>query len=279
MELCSYEQIMTLLKKQGFHFSKSKGQNFLTASWVPERIAEEAGIDEETAVIEVGPGVGCLTEQLARRACGVLSYEVDEQLIPVLAVTMQPYPNVEIRLQDAMKADLAQAAAEKFPGRRTVLCANLPYNITTPVLTHIYKAGCFDTITVMVQKEVAQRMCAGPGSKDYGAFSLLTQWYGEPELLFTVGPECFTPRPKVTSAVVRIAMRKEPPVQADEKALFRVIRAAFNMRRKTLVNALEGVCGKEAARAAVVRCGLSETVRGEVLTLQQFAELSEIIRG
>ena len=277
LNLCDYGQMQALLKQQGFHFSKSKGQNFLIQNWVPERIADAAGLDENTLAVEIGPGVGCLTEQLALRAADVLAFEVDEDLIPVLGITMQPYANVQVRLQDAMRVDLAQTVQQDYPGRRAVLCANLPYNITTPVLTHIYRSRCFETVTVMVQKEVAQRMCAGPGSKDYGAFSLLTQWYGEPEMLFTVGPECFMPRPKVTSAVVQITMRDTPPVQADEKELFRIIRAAFNMRRKTLVNALEGVCGKETVRQALVSCGLSETVRGEALTLAQFAALAESI--
>jgi 16S rRNA (adenine1518-N6/adenine1519-N6)-dimethyltransferase len=158
-----------------------------------------------------------------------------------------------------------------------VLCANLPYNITTLVLTQIYEARCFDTVTVMVQKEVAERMCAAPGQKDYGAFTLLTQWYTQPELLFTVGPECFVPQPKVTSAVVKMTVRDIPPVDADEKALFRLVRAAFNQRRKTLVNALDGVCGKEAARQAIEACGFSPTVRGEALSLGDFAALTKAI--
>ncbi len=278
MDLCDYKQIQALLSStEGFRFSKAKGQNFLTARWVPERIAEECGLDGHTGVVEIGPGIGCLTEQLALRAGKVMAFEVDELLKPVLSVTMAPYDNVEIVFGDVMRRDLRREVEENLGGLRPVLCANLPYNITTPVLTHIYEARCFDTVTVMVQKEVAERMCAHAGQKDYGTFTLLTQWYAEPELLFTVDPECFMPRPKVTSAVVRLAMRKAPPVDTDEKSLFRVVRAAFNMRRKTLVNALEGVCGKEKARAAVVACGFSETVRGEALTLEEFAALTETV--
>lgn len=278
MDLCDYKQIQNLLAAtDGFRFSKAKGQNFLTARWVPERIADEAGLDAQTGVVEIGPGVGCLTEQLALRAGKVLSFEIDELLKPVLARTLAPYDNIEVVFGDVMRRDLSAEIAMSLPGLRPVLCANLPYNITSPVLTKVYESRCFETVTVMVQKEVAERLCAAPGQKDYGAFTLLTQWYAEPELLFTVGPECFMPRPKVTSAVVRMTMRKKPPLETDEKALFRVVRAAFNQRRKTLVNALDGVCGKEKARAAVTSCGFSETVRGEALSLADFAALTNTV--
>lgn len=278
MDLCNYREIQDLLAAtDGFRFSKAKGQNFLTARWVPERIAEESALDRETGVVEIGPGVGCLTEQLALRAGRVIAFEVDELLRPVLARTLAPYDNVEVVFGDVMRRDLRRETEECLAGLRPVLCANLPYNITTPVLTKIFEARCFDTVTVMVQREVAERMCARAGEKEYGAFTLLTQWHGEPELLFTVGPECFMPRPKVTSAVVRIAMRKDPPVATDEKALFRIIRAAFNQRRKTLVNALDGVCGKDKARAALSACGFPETVRGEALTLADFSALTNTV--
>ena len=278
MDLCSYNDIQQLLAAtDGFRFSKSKGQNFLTARWVPERIADESGAAGDAGVIEIGPGVGCLTEQLAMRAAKVVAFEVDELLRPVLARTLAPYDNIEVVFGDVMRADLAREVADSFGGLRPILCANLPYNITTPVLTHIYEARCFDSVTVMVQKEVAERMCAAPGQKDYGAFTLLTQWYAEPELLFTVGPECFVPRPKVHSAVVRMRMRKTAPFPVEEKALFRLIRAAFNQRRKTLVNALDGVCGKQTARASLAACGFSETIRGEALSLADFAALCNAV--
>ena len=278
MDLCNYRDIQALLSEtDGFRFSRAKGQNFLTARWVPERIAEECGLDRDTGVVEIGPGVGCLTEQLALRAGRVVAFEVDELLRPVLARTLAPYDNVEVVFGDVMRRDLRREVGESLAGLRPVLCANLPYSITTPVLTQIYEARCFDAVTVMVQKEVADRMCADAGQKDYGAFTLLTQWYGEPEMLFTVGPECFMPRPKVTSAVVRIRMRRTPPADADEKALFRLIRAAFNQRRKTLVNALDGVCGKEKARAALAACGFPETIRGEALHLADFAALANAV--
>lgn len=270
--------MQALLHAEGFHFSKAKGQNFLVARWVPERIADACGVDEDAGVVEIGPGVGCLTEQLALRAGKVLAFEVDELLKPVLAQTLAPYDNIEVVFGDVMRRDLKQEADRSLPGLRHILCANLPYSITTPVLTKIYESRCFTEATVMIQREVADRMCAAPGRKDYGAFTLLTQWYAEPELLFTVGPECFMPRPKVTSAVVRLKMRREPPYDTDERMLFRIIRAAFNMRRKTLVNALEGVCGKERARETIIRCGLSETVRGEALSLQDFTALADHLR-
>ena len=277
MDLCNYNQIQAMLQANGFHFSKSKGQNFLTAAWVPERIAEESGLDRDTGVVEIGPGVGCLTEQLALRAGKVVAFEVDELLRPVLGVTMHPYENVEVVFGDVMRRDLKKEVAQRLSGLRPVLCANLPYNITSPVLTQIYEARCFDTVTVMVQKEVALRMCAGAGDKDYSAFSILTQWYAQPELLFDVGPGCFVPQPKVTSAVVHMKMRQKPPADCDEKLFFQLVRAAFNMRRKTLVNALAGVCGKEEAARAIEVCGFSATVRGEALGIEDFAALARAL--
>ena len=277
MDLCDYGQMRALLEEAGFRFSKAKGQNFLTAAWVPERIADAAGLGPGHGVVEIGPGVGCLTAQLARRAERVLAYEVDETLRPVLARTLAGLDNIELLFADVMRRDLAADAAGLLPGLRWSVCANLPYSITTPVLTKLYQARCFESILVMVQKEVARRMCAGAGEADYGAFSLLTQWFAQPEMLFDVGPECFVPRPKVHSAVVRLAMRRTPPEDVDEAAFFRVVRAAFNQRRKTLVNALDGVCGKERARQALAACGLEEHTRGESLSLAAFAALTRAI--
>lgn len=277
MDLCNYKQIMALLNDVGFRFSKAKGQNFLIAPWVPERIAEACGADGSTGVVEIGPGVGCLTEQLARRAARVVSYEVDRTLQPVLAVTLAGLDNVDVVFEDVMRRDLAADTAAMLPGLRPVVCANLPYSITSPVLKKICQARAFDTVTVMVQKEVARRMCAGPGGVDYSAFTLLISWYAQPELLFTVGPECFVPRPQVTSAVVRLKMRDSPPADADESAFFTVVRAAFNQRRKTLANALSGLYGRKAAAAAMAACGLDGHVRGEQLSLSQFAALANSI--
>ena len=277
MDLCNYNEMRALLADAGFRFSRAKGQNFLTASWVPERIADEADLGPDDGVVEIGPGVGCLTQQLAGRAGKVLAYEVDEALRPVLAQTLRGLENVQVLFADVMGRDLAADADELLPGMRHTVCANLPYSITTPVLTKLYQARCFESIMVMVQKEVAQRMCARAGQSDYGAFTLLTEWYAEAETLFTVGPECFVPRPKVHSAVVRLTMRKDPPVDVDEAAFFKVVRAAFNMRRKTLVNALDGLCGKEKAATALAQCGLKGDIRGEALSLEQFAALTNVI--
>lgn len=277
MDLCDVRQVEALLSRHGFHFSKSKGQNFLTAAWVPERIAESCGVDRSCGVVEIGPGFGCLTEQLSLRAGRVLAYEVDGALRPVLAETLAGRDNVEIVFDDVMRRDLAADIRERLPGLRPLLCANLPYNITSPVLTKLLESGCFEALTVMVQKEVAERIAARPATPQYGAFSILAQWYAEPELLFTVGAECFVPRPKVTSAVVRLKRRPAPPVETDEKSFFCVVRAAFNMRRKTLINALDGLCGRETALAAVRACGFDERVRGEALSLADFAALTNAI--
>lgn len=277
MELCNYKQMKPLLERYGFHFSKAKGQNFLVASWVPERIADECGADESCGVVEIGPGVGCLTEQLSLRAGKVLAYEVDERLRPVLAETLGHRENIEILFGDAMKRDMAADAEAHFPGLRPMLCANLPYNITTPILSKAYEARCFDSITVMIQKEVAERICARPGTEAYGAFSVFSQWYTEPELLFTVAPGCFMPPPKVTSAVVHMKTRKEKPADVKEEAFFRVVRAAFSQRRKTLANSLGSLCPKERALEAIRLCGLDERIRGENLGIAEFAALTNAI--
>ena len=281
MNLTDYNEIRALLSRHGFRFSKSMGQNFLTAAWVPERIAEEAGLDEHTGVLEVGPGVGCLTEQLSLRAAKVVAVELDKALKPVLAETLAGRENVELVFGDVLKQDLPVLVREKLPGLRPVVCANLPYNVTSPLLTAFLEAGCFETVTVMVQREVAKRICAGAGTPDYGAFGLFVQWHCETELLFEVPPSCFVPQPKVTSAVIRLTRRAEPPVAVeDEKLLFRVIRAAFNQRRKTLVNALSaGVGGlsKEQAENVLKNCGFDPKIRGEVLELGGFAKISDEI--
>ena len=277
MELCSYKQMKPLLERHGFHFSKAKGQNFLIASWVPERIAEECGADEHCGVVEIGPGVGCLTEQLSLRAGKVLAYEVDERLRPVLAETLGHRGNIQILFGDAMGRDMAADAAEFLPGLKPMLCANLPYNITTPVLTKAYEPRCFSSLTVMIQKEVAERICAAPGTEAYGAFSVFSQWYTEPKMLFTVAPGCFMPPPKVTSAVIHMKTRDYAPAEVDETAFFRVVRAAFGQRRKTLANSLSSLCGKEMAREAIRACGLDERVRGEALGIPEFAALTNIL--
>ena len=281
MNLTDINEIRALLARHGFRFSKSLGQNFLTAAWVPERIAEAAGLDESTGVLEVGPGLGCLTEQLSRRAGKVLAVELDKALRPVLAETLAGRDNVELLFGDVLKQDLPALVRERLPGLRPVVCANLPYNVTSPLLTAFLEAGCFETVTVMIQREVARRICAGPGSGDYGAFGLFVQWHCGTELLFDVPPDCFVPRPKVTSSVIRLSRRREKPFPVrDEELLFRVIRAAFNQRRKTLPNALTaGIPGltKERAEALLADCGLDPRIRGEAVDLGGFARLADRI--
>ena len=281
MDLTNYKEVTALLERHGFRFSKSFGQNFLTAAWVPRRIAEEALIAPGDGVLEVGPGVGCLTVELAEKAERVLALELDERLRGVLSETLSEHPNVSVVFADAVKADLRSLCGEYFGGRPVRVCANLPYNVTSPLLTAFLKAGCFESVTVMVQKEVAARLCARPGTAEYGAFTLLVQWYAEAEKLFDVPPDCFMPRPKVTSTVIRLCRRPSPPVRVrDEDFFFAVVRAAFNQRRKTLVNAVSaGMRNVERAdvEKALAEMGLSPTVRGEALSAEQFAALSDIL--
>ena len=281
MNLCDYDSIRELLGRHGFHFSKSMGQNFLIDPQVPYDIAAASRADSSCGVLEIGPGIGPLTAELAQRAGKVVSVELDKSLLPVLAETMAPYPNVEIVPGDVMKLDLNALAAEKFQGLRPIVCANLPYNITTPVLTKLIETPCFETITVLIQKEVAQRLAAPQGSADGGSFSLFLQYYMEAEYLFDVPREKFLPAPKVTSAVLRCVRRKQPAVAVeDEDFFFKVMRGAFLLRRKTLANslaaALPGV-GKEAVQKAIVQCGLPADIRGERLTLEELARLAQIL--
>ena len=274
--------IRELLSRHGFRFSKSMGQNFLIDAGVPERIAESVGADRDCAVLEIGPGIGCLTAELAKRAGKVLTVELDRSLAPLLKETLGEYDNVEILFSDVLKLDLRQTVGEKCPQETKLVCANLPYNITSPVLTELIRTDMFDRICVMIQKEVAERMCAGPGNKDYGAFGLFVQWYYEPELLFTVPAHCFMPQPKVTSAVIRLTRRTNAPCEVeDEELLFRVVRAAFNQRRKTLVNALASgfpELGKVNCEEVIKLCGLDTNIRGEMLDLGDFAKIGNEIR-
>ena len=280
-DLTDLNTIKALLARHGFHFSKTLGQNFLCAAWVPERIADEAGLDTDTGVLEVGPGIGCLTLELAKRAKRVVSLELDKALRPVLAETLAGFDNVEVCFADVMKTDLGTLCAEKFADcARVVVCANLPYQITTPVLTAFAECPRFARVTVMIQREVARRICAKAGTADYGAFTLLMQWHFETETLFDVPPGCFIPAPKVTSSVVRLTRRAAPPAAVkSEERFFAVVRAAFNQRRKTLCNALAAGLGlpKETVAAAIAKAGLPESVRGETLDMAQFAALADIL--
>ena len=281
MNLCDLGTIQALLGRHGFHFSKSMGQNFLIDPQVPADIAASSQADRGCGVLEIGPGIGPLTAELAQLAGKVVSIELDKTLLPVLAETMAPYDNVEIVPGDAMKLDLQAIVEEKFSGLTPIVCANLPYNITTPVLTKLIVTPCFETITVLIQKEVAQRLSVPQGSADGGAFTLFLQYYMEAEYLFDVPREKFIPAPKVTSAVLRCVRRPKPAVEVeDETFFFKVIHGAFLLRRKTLANSLAAALPytKEQVLAAMAACGLPENIRGEKLTLQNFADLSRALK-
>lgn len=285
MDLCNISEIKDLLQRHGFRFSKSKGQNFLTQSWVPREIIRAAGIDETCGVLEVGPGIGPLTQALCQSAKKVVAVEVDTSLQPVLAETMAGNENLEIIFGDILKTDIPKLISEEFQGLRPMACANLPYYITTPVLAVLLEANCFEAVTVMVQKEVAQRICAPAGRSEYGAFSVFCQYYAEPELLFDVPASCFIPQPKVTSAVLRLTVRKEPVCEVkSESMFFRVVKASFAQRRKTLVNGLSSgfpELSKAQLADVLTDCGLSPAVRGETLDIPAFAavanRLSELL--
>lgn len=281
MNLTNINEIKDLLSRHGFRFSKSLGQNFLTASWVPEQIADYSGLDENTGVLEVGPGIGCLTEQLSVQAGKVVAVELDKALKPVLAETLAGRDNVEIVFGDVLKLNIKELVADKLANLRPVVCANLPYNVTTPLITAFLEAECFDTVTVMIQREVAKRICAKPNTADYGAFTVLVNWYADAEILFDVPPSCFIPQPKVTSSVIKLKMRSEPPVKVRDKDIFfRVVRAAFGMRRKTLLNALSAYFGeftKGDIEKMLVSAGFDPQIRGEVLSIGEFAQIADEI--
>lgn len=278
MNLCDLDTIRALLDRHGFHFSKSMGQNFLIDPEIPYNIAASSQADKNCGVLEIGPGIGPLTSELAQRAGKVVSIELDKSLLPVLKETMAPYPNVEIVPGDAMKLDLNALIEEKFQGLRPIVCANLPYNITTPILEKFIQTPAIETMTVLIQKEVAQRLAAAQGDSDGGSFSLFLQYYMETEYLFDVPREKFLPAPKVTSAVLRCVRRKKPAVEVEDEAFFfKVMRGGFLLRRKTLTNSLSAalkVYDKETIQSAIEACGLRPDVRGERLTLQDFANLA-----
>ena len=278
INVCDIQVMKPLLAAHGFHFSKAKGQNFLIASWVPESIAEDAGVDETAGVLEIGPGIGPLTQQLCLRAGKVCAVELDERLAPILEQTVGEFENLQILWGDVLKQDIPTLVKEKFAGLRPMACANLPYYITSPILSALLEAECFESVTVMVQKEVAQRIAAKPGTADYSAFSVLCQYYAEPELLFDVPAHCFMPQPKVTSAVIQLRVREEKPWQIeDTKTFFRVVRASFAMRRKKLINGLAAgfpELGKEGVTQVITECGFDENVRGETLDIHQFAAIA-----
>ena len=279
MDLCNINDIQALLKRHGFHFSKALGQNFLIESWVPQDIAHASGAGTDSGVLEIGPGIGPLTVELSKRAGKVAAVELDKALLPILAETLAACPNVTVIPGDVMKLDLPTLVGEQFPGLTPIVCANLPYNITTPVLTLLLESGLFSSITVMIQKEVAQRICAEPGSKDYGAFSVLCQYYARCELLFDVPKECFLPAPKVTSAVVKLTTQSPPSCVHNKDFFFRVVRGAFSLRRKTLLNALANTfpLNKDSLAQCISAAGLPADIRGERLSIPQFAALADHI--
>ena len=272
-----------VLNKYQFMFQKKFGQNFLIDAHVLEKIIQSANITKEDFVLEIGPGIGTMTQYLAEAAREVTAVEIDRNLIPILKDTLSGYDNVNVINEDILKVDICRLAQEKNGGRPIKVVANLPYYITTPIIMGLFESHVpLDSITIMVQKEVADRMQVGPGTKDYGALSLAVQYYAQPYIVANVPPNCFMPRPKVGSAVIRLTRYAQPPVQVDdEKKMFRLVRASFNQRRKTLVNGLnnspEVHATREAVLAALEQMGLSPTVRGEVLTLEQFAQLSNLL--
>ena len=275
------QNTIAILQKYNFNIQKKYGQNFLIDPTVLERIVDAAEISKEDCVLEIGPGLGTLTQYLAERAGNVAAVEIDKKLMPILQETLSAYENVTLINADILKLDIFRLAEEMNGGRPFKVLANLPYYITTPIIMWLLESRApVKTVTVMVQKEVADRMQVGPGTKDYGALSLAVQYYARPEIVANVPPNCFIPRPNVGSAVIRLTEYETPPVQvADERRMFALIRAAFNQRRKTLVNALCNAPAlditKEQAAAALERMGLSPTIRGEALTLEQFAGLSK----
>ena len=277
---------IAILQKYDFNFQKKFGQNFLIDSNILENIIDAAEITKDDCVLEIGPGIGTMTQYLCENAREVVAVEIDKKLIPILENdTLAAYDNITIINEDILKVDINKIVQEKNDGKPIKVVANLPYYITTPIIMGLFESHVLlDSITIMVQKEVADRMQVGPGTKDYGALSLAVQYYAKPKVMLTVPASCFMPRPNVDSAVIKLTRYQDSPVKAaDERFMFDIIRASFNQRRKTLVNGLTNASGlkvtKEAVLAALEKMGLPATIRGEALTLEQFAELSDLLKG
>ena len=274
-----------VLQKYKFNFQKKFGQNFLIDTHVLDKIIRESGVTKDDCVIEIGPGIGTMTQYLCENAREVVAIEIDKNLIPILQDTLSSYDNVTVINEDVLKVDIKKLAEEKNGGKPVKVVANLPYYITTPIIMGLFESHVpIDSITIMVQKEVADRMQEGPGSKEYGALSLAVQYYAKPEIVANVPPNCFMPRPNVGSAVIRLTCHEKPPVEVnDEKFMFNIIRASFNQRRKTLVNGLGNAAflpvTKEQVAEALEKMELSPTIRGEALSLEQFAELSNLLKN
>ena len=277
------QETIAVLQRYGFNFQKKYGQNFLIDTHVLDKIIGAAEIGRDDFVLEIGPGIGTMTQYLAEAAREVVAVEIDTKLIPILEDTLKEYDNVTVLNEDILKVDINRLAQEKNGGRPIKVVANLPYYITTPIIMGLFESHVpIDSITIMVQKEVADRMKTGPGSKDYGALSLAVQYYADPQIVANVPPNCFMPRPKVGSAVIRLKRHAQPVVNvSDEKLMFRLIRASFNQRRKTLANGLKNApdipLEKEEIEAVITELGKPLTIRGEALTLEEFASLSELV--
>lgn len=275
---------IAVLQKYNFNFQKKYGQNFLIDTHVLEKIIRESGITKDDLVLEIGPGIGTMTQYLAENAREVVAVEIDKNLIPILSDTLSAYDNVTVINEDILKVDINKIAQEKNNGKPIKVVANLPYYITTPIIMGLFESHVpLESITIMVQKEVADRMQVGPGTKDYGALSLAVQYYAKPEIVANVPPNCFMPRPNVGSAVIKLSRYEKPPVEVkDEAFLFAIIRASFNQRRKTLLNGLTNAGNlnvtKEQILEGLEKMGLSPSIRGEALTLEQFAELSNLLK-
>ncbi len=281
MNLCNLDEIKYLLNGHGFHFSKSLGQNFLIENWVPEQIAEASGANEHSGILEIGPGIGCLTKELAEYGNKVLAVELDSALLPILAVTLASCPNTQIIPGDILKLNIPALVEEHFQGLEPQVCANLPYNITSPILTALIDSHCFSRITVMIQKEVAQRIAAQAGDSAYGGFSIYCQYHCDAQLLFDVPAQCFHPAPKVTSAVLQLTPKAPPPEVDDPKHFFKIVKASFAQRRKTLVNSLSSTLtqySKEQISQALIQGGLDVNIRGQALSIQDYAALSLALR-
>ena len=278
------QNTIAVLQKYNFNFQKKFGQNFLIDTHVLDKIIEASGITKEDFVLEIGPGIGTMTQYLCENAREVVAVEIDKNLIPILEDTLGAYDNVTVINEDILKLDINQLAKERNGGNPIKVVANLPYYITTPIIMGLFESHVpIDSITIMVQKEVADRMQVGPGTKDYGALSLAVQYYAKPEIIANVPPNCFMPRPNVGSAVIRLTKHPQVPVQVeDEKLMFRLIRASFNQRRKTLANGLNNApdihLSKEVIQESIEELGVPVTIRGETLTLEQFAALANIIK-
>ena len=277
------QNTIEILQKYNFNFQKKFGQNFLIDTHVLDKIIDASGVTEDDFVLEIGPGIGTMTQYLCERAREVVAVEIDKNLIPILSDTLKNYSNVTVINEDILKLDICKLAEEKNQGKPIKVVANLPYYITTPIIMGLFESHVpIDSITIMVQKEVAERMQEKPGSKEYGALSLAVQYYAKPEIVANVPPNCFMPRPNVGSAVIRLTRHEKPPVEVeDEKLMFRIIRASFNQRRKTLANGLNNSSEihlpKEVIQESIVSLGVPENIRGEALSLEQFAELSNEI--